>query len=174
MWENFHPKAEAPFNNPYHAKNLWLVMFFRTFGRGRPPTVPYPMHSMGGCSTKRWLICMSVCEDPLPLVPPSNPPVMELMWEAPIPTRCRCQRLSRPREPTKDPQTCHPKWMPHFVRKSRPTVVGTVSVGAPEREGSTISPAATRATVTSTIAVTILEGWQGQHHYLLNRSSGTP
>jgi hypothetical protein len=27
MGENFHPKAEALCNNPYHAKNLWLVMF---------------------------------------------------------------------------------------------------------------------------------------------------
>jgi hypothetical protein len=39
MRENFHPKAEAPYNNPYHAENIWLVMFLRTFGRGRPPTV---------------------------------------------------------------------------------------------------------------------------------------
>jgi hypothetical protein len=36
MGENFHPKAEAPYNNPYHAENIWLVMFLRTFGRGRP------------------------------------------------------------------------------------------------------------------------------------------
>jgi hypothetical protein len=27
MGENFHPEAEAPFNNPYHAENIWLVMF---------------------------------------------------------------------------------------------------------------------------------------------------
>jgi hypothetical protein len=39
MGENFHPKAEAPCNNPYHAENIWLVMFLRTFGRGRPPTL---------------------------------------------------------------------------------------------------------------------------------------
>jgi hypothetical protein len=38
MGENFHPKVEAPCNNPYHAENIWLVMFLRTFGRGRPPT----------------------------------------------------------------------------------------------------------------------------------------
>jgi hypothetical protein len=39
MGENLHPEAESPCNNPYHAKNKWLVMFLRTFGRGRPPTV---------------------------------------------------------------------------------------------------------------------------------------
>jgi hypothetical protein len=38
MGENCHPEAEAPCNNPYHVENIWLVMFFRTFGRGRPPT----------------------------------------------------------------------------------------------------------------------------------------
>jgi hypothetical protein len=37
--ENFHPEAEAPCNNPYHAENIWLVMFLRNFERGRPPTV---------------------------------------------------------------------------------------------------------------------------------------
>jgi hypothetical protein len=37
--ENLHPKVEAPYNNSYHAENKWLVMFFRTFGRGRPPIV---------------------------------------------------------------------------------------------------------------------------------------
>jgi hypothetical protein len=39
MRENFHPEVEAPCNNPYHTENIWLVMFLRTFGRGRPPTV---------------------------------------------------------------------------------------------------------------------------------------
>jgi hypothetical protein len=39
MGENFHPEAEAPCNNSYYAGNIWLVMFLRTFGRGRPPTV---------------------------------------------------------------------------------------------------------------------------------------
>jgi hypothetical protein len=39
MGENFHPKAEAPCNNPYHAENIWLVMFLRIFGRRRPPIV---------------------------------------------------------------------------------------------------------------------------------------
>jgi hypothetical protein len=39
MGVNFHPEAEAPCNNPYYAKNIWLVMFLRTFGRGRSPTV---------------------------------------------------------------------------------------------------------------------------------------
>jgi hypothetical protein len=39
MGENFHPEAEAPCNNLYHAENIWLLMFLRTFGRGRPPTV---------------------------------------------------------------------------------------------------------------------------------------
>jgi hypothetical protein len=38
MGENFQPEAEAPCNNPYHAENIWLVMFLRTFERGRPPT----------------------------------------------------------------------------------------------------------------------------------------
>jgi hypothetical protein len=38
MGENLHPKVEAPCNNPYHAENEWLVMFLRTFRRGRPPT----------------------------------------------------------------------------------------------------------------------------------------
>jgi hypothetical protein len=38
MGENFHPEAEGPCNNPYHAENIWLVMFLRTFGRGRPLT----------------------------------------------------------------------------------------------------------------------------------------
>jgi hypothetical protein len=38
MGENFHPEVEAPCNNLYHAENIWLVMFLRTFGRGRPPT----------------------------------------------------------------------------------------------------------------------------------------
>jgi hypothetical protein len=28
--------AEAPCNNHHYTKNKWLVMFFRTFGRGRP------------------------------------------------------------------------------------------------------------------------------------------
>jgi hypothetical protein len=37
MGENFHPEAKAPCNNPYHAANIWLVLFLRTFGRGRPP-----------------------------------------------------------------------------------------------------------------------------------------
>jgi hypothetical protein len=39
MGENFHPEAEAPCNNLYHAENIWLRMFLRTFGRGKPPTV---------------------------------------------------------------------------------------------------------------------------------------
>jgi hypothetical protein len=36
MGENLHPEAEAPCNNSYYAGNIWLVMFLRTFGRGRP------------------------------------------------------------------------------------------------------------------------------------------
>jgi hypothetical protein len=39
MGENFHPEAEAPCKNPYHAENIWLVMILRTFERGRPPTI---------------------------------------------------------------------------------------------------------------------------------------
>jgi hypothetical protein len=34
-----HPKAEASCNSLCHTENIWLVMSFRTFGRGRPPTV---------------------------------------------------------------------------------------------------------------------------------------
>jgi hypothetical protein len=41
MGENFHSDAEAPCNNSYHAENIWLVMFLRTFGRVRPPTVAH-------------------------------------------------------------------------------------------------------------------------------------
>jgi hypothetical protein len=41
MGENFHPEAEAPCNNSYYAGNIWLVMFLRIFGRGRPPTVAH-------------------------------------------------------------------------------------------------------------------------------------
>jgi hypothetical protein len=37
--EILHLEAEAPCNNSYHAENKWLVLFLRTFGRGRPPTV---------------------------------------------------------------------------------------------------------------------------------------
>jgi hypothetical protein len=39
MGENLHPKDEAPCNIPYNTENIWLVMFLRTFRRGRPPTV---------------------------------------------------------------------------------------------------------------------------------------
>jgi hypothetical protein len=39
MGENLRLEAEAPYNNPYHAENKWLVMFLRTFRRGRPPTL---------------------------------------------------------------------------------------------------------------------------------------
>jgi hypothetical protein len=31
-------RAEAPCNNQYYAMSKWLFMFFRTFGRERPPT----------------------------------------------------------------------------------------------------------------------------------------
>jgi hypothetical protein len=37
--ENLHPKAEASCNSLCYTKNIWLVTFFRTFGKGRPPTV---------------------------------------------------------------------------------------------------------------------------------------
>jgi hypothetical protein len=40
MGENFNPEAEAPCNNPYYAKNIWLVMFLRTFGRESDVTIP--------------------------------------------------------------------------------------------------------------------------------------
>jgi hypothetical protein len=40
LWgKDFHPEAEAPCNDIYHAENKWLIMFFRTFRRGRPPIV---------------------------------------------------------------------------------------------------------------------------------------
>jgi hypothetical protein len=39
MGKNFHPEVEAHCNNLYHVENKWLIMFLRTFGRGRPPTV---------------------------------------------------------------------------------------------------------------------------------------
>jgi hypothetical protein len=38
LGENFHPEAEAPCNNPCYAESRWLVIFLRTFERGRPPT----------------------------------------------------------------------------------------------------------------------------------------
>jgi hypothetical protein len=31
-------RTEAPCNTQYYDRNNWLVMFLRTFGRGRPPT----------------------------------------------------------------------------------------------------------------------------------------
>jgi hypothetical protein len=49
MGENFHPEAKAPCNNPYHAKNICLVMFLRTFGRGRP-TTPGNLESQKSCA----------------------------------------------------------------------------------------------------------------------------
>jgi hypothetical protein len=40
LWgKNFHSHDEAPCNNLYHTGNKWLIMFLRTFGRGRPPKV---------------------------------------------------------------------------------------------------------------------------------------
>jgi hypothetical protein len=38
MGKDFHPKDEALYNNSCHSENIWLVMFLRTFGRGRPLT----------------------------------------------------------------------------------------------------------------------------------------
>jgi hypothetical protein len=38
MRENLHPKVEFSCNSLCHTKNIWLVTFLRTFGRGRPPT----------------------------------------------------------------------------------------------------------------------------------------
>jgi hypothetical protein len=38
-WENFHHKAEASCNSLYHTENKWLVTFFWTFEKGRPPTL---------------------------------------------------------------------------------------------------------------------------------------
>jgi hypothetical protein len=32
-------RTETPCNNQYYARSKWLVMFLRTFRRGRPPTV---------------------------------------------------------------------------------------------------------------------------------------
>jgi hypothetical protein len=37
--ENLRPKTEASCNSLCYTKNLWLVTFFRTFGKGRLPTV---------------------------------------------------------------------------------------------------------------------------------------
>ena len=34
-----YPKAEASCNSLCHTENIWLVTFFRTFEKGRPPTV---------------------------------------------------------------------------------------------------------------------------------------
>jgi phosphatidylinositol kinase/protein kinase (PI-3 family) len=34
--ENLHPKAEASCNSLCYTKNIWLVTFLRTFGKGRP------------------------------------------------------------------------------------------------------------------------------------------
>jgi hypothetical protein len=48
MGENFHPEAKAPCNNSYHAENIWLIMFLRTFRRRRPPTIPLA-HKLLGC-----------------------------------------------------------------------------------------------------------------------------
>jgi hypothetical protein len=31
-------QTEAPYNNQYYARSKWLVIFLRTFRRGRPPT----------------------------------------------------------------------------------------------------------------------------------------
>jgi hypothetical protein len=53
MEENFHPEAEAPCNNPYHAENIWLVMFFRTFGRGRPQQSQLSVR-IGGTRENAW------------------------------------------------------------------------------------------------------------------------
>jgi hypothetical protein len=39
MREVLHPKAEASCNYSNHAENIWLDIFLRTFGRGRPPIV---------------------------------------------------------------------------------------------------------------------------------------
>jgi hypothetical protein len=36
--KNLHPKAEASCNSLCYTGNIWLVMFLRTFGKGRPPT----------------------------------------------------------------------------------------------------------------------------------------
>jgi hypothetical protein len=38
MRKDLYAEAKASYNNPY-TKNIWLVMFLRTFGRERPPTV---------------------------------------------------------------------------------------------------------------------------------------
>jgi hypothetical protein len=39
--ENLHPKAEASCDSLCYTKNIWAVTFFRTFGKGRPPTLQY-------------------------------------------------------------------------------------------------------------------------------------
>jgi hypothetical protein len=41
MIENLHPEAKVSCNNPYHTENIWSVTFFRTFRRGKPPTLTF-------------------------------------------------------------------------------------------------------------------------------------
>jgi hypothetical protein len=78
MGENFHPKVKALCNNLYHAENIWLVMFLRTFGRRRPPIVaikwwsrnprkPLPSHS---CCQAKFVVAWieaNVAQPKLPL-----------------------------------------------------------------------------------------------------------
>jgi hypothetical protein len=41
MGENLHPEAKAPCNNPYHAENKWLVMFFEDLQKRKAPNKSY-------------------------------------------------------------------------------------------------------------------------------------
>jgi hypothetical protein len=38
--EDLYSEAEASCNNLCHVEDVWLVMFLRTFGGGRPPALP--------------------------------------------------------------------------------------------------------------------------------------
>jgi hypothetical protein len=44
MGKDFHPEDEAPYNSLYYAESKWLIMFLRTFKRGRPPTQGLLLH----------------------------------------------------------------------------------------------------------------------------------
>jgi hypothetical protein len=58
--ENIHPKAEATCNSLCYTENIWLVTFFRTFGKGRPPTQPLKLHGSGSYWTTNLYCFMRV------------------------------------------------------------------------------------------------------------------
>jgi hypothetical protein len=70
--ENLHPEAEAPYNNLCHTRNIWLVTFFRTFGRGWPPTlcmrslkILVPPHSNCHHISTKWILKNKYSDDGL-------------------------------------------------------------------------------------------------------------